>query len=190
MTDENPQENLVWHYTYSENIKAILDAGVLLAPCRVMTAETSGMTDEEFAEAKTHRSFMADARLLLFSTRQDWEPASSRGLQDSTTGGITQLLHVEDYAVYGIQIFRIGVNRNILKPWVRLKQIVRMSREMADSAEKTARDCGSNPFDWWGSTLPVHADKWQAVQVLKGKEWVSVKESEAIYCSILRKEQR
>ena len=31
--------------------------------------------------------------------------------------------------------------------------------------EMTARELGSNPFDWWGTMRPIPQDKWRSVEV-------------------------
>jgi hypothetical protein len=53
----------------------------------------------------------SDASLLLFSQREDWEPASYRGLADRD-GNVIDLHKLEEYEAYGIHAFRIGVSRS------------------------------------------------------------------------------
>jgi hypothetical protein len=102
---------------------------------------------------------VADAKLLLFSQREDWEPASYRAV--SVWGMPFPLSKLEDYAERGIGVFRIGVRRSLLRPWVRLKEMVKMPREMGRNLEQTARGVGSNPFDWWGTVKPVPDTQWR-----------------------------
>jgi hypothetical protein len=122
-----------------------------------------------------HPDVKADASLLLFSQREDWEPASYRGVMD-IDGNVFDLPKLEDYEAHQIGVFRIGVSRSLLHPWIRLKEISKMSVGMAAGLEKIARDIGSNPFDWWGTMRPVPQDKWRAVEVYNPatKVWESI----------------
>jgi len=156
--------NTVWHYTYSHNIKSILESGVLLPP-RMTPGYLSASNVCVLAGIDlTHPDINADASLLLFSQREDWEPASYRGLADRD-GNVFDLHRLEDYEVYGMDVFRIGVSRSLLHPWIRLKDMSKMSAVMAAGLEKTAREIGSNPFDWWGTMRPIPKDKWKKVEV-------------------------
>src|ERR1019366_3323779 len=102
--------NTVWHYTYSHNIKSILESGVLLTP-RMTPGYLSASNACVLAGIDlTHPDINADASLLLFSQREDWEPASYRGLADRD-GNVFDLHRLEDYVVYGMDGFRIGVSR-------------------------------------------------------------------------------
>jgi len=164
---------IVWHYTYSHNIKAILESGVLLPPR--MTPQYLSNACFSAGIDLDHSDVKADASLLLFSQRKDWEPASYRGLMDSD-GNVVNLHRLEDYEVYGMDVFRIGVSRSLLRPWIRLKEMSKMSGGMAAGLEKTARAVGSNPFDWWGTMRPIPQDKWEKVEVYNPeiKAWESL----------------
>jgi hypothetical protein len=169
---------LVWHYTYEHRIRAILDSGAILPPASVLSANSYGIDDDLHSAFQGSRGFSADARLVLFSERQDWEPASYRAYRNGTTGEVVDLTKREQYAKVGLKIYRIGVNRDVLKPYMRLKQIVRMPKIMSAGIEDLARELGSNPFDWWGSVLPVRSSVWQAVQVLNDEEWRALDETD------------
>jgi len=159
----NELPSVVWHYTYENNIEAILKSGALLPPCQVLSAARRGMTEEDFAAHMQDKGCAADAKLLLFSARQDWEPASFRGFM-SSTGEVTDLHQIEDYAKHGFRMFRIGVKRDKLKPWQKLKSLVNMPRDMVQSLEGIAFNIGANPYDWWGTVLPVPCSEWVDVQ--------------------------
>jgi hypothetical protein len=166
-------DELVWHYTYTGRIEAIIESKVLLppalcAPRYVMSPE------EELAVLRCDKGFSADKKLLLFSENQDWEPASYRGIQDRQTGAIRDVFDRNEYERYGIRIFRIGVDRNILKPYTKLVRQVRMPAETVRSLAEIARKIGSNPFQWWGTTFPVSIEQWKAVEYLDGQEWKSI----------------
>lgn len=160
------KNKIVWHYTYGHRIGEILSSGVLLPPCRCPDYHLS----DAAAIAHTQEG-RADGKLLLFSERQDWEPASYRGVQKD--GVIVDLHRLEDYADMGA--YRIGVSTAFLKPYMRLCSMVRMPKKMDVALRATAAGHGSNPFQWWGSVLPVPASKWSAVQQydFESKKWIA-----------------
>jgi hypothetical protein len=164
MSRRNQNKQIVWHYTYSSNIGSILRRSVLLPPC--MTPG-SAVVEQQVRNAgldPNSNAHKADASLLLFSQREDWEPASFRGYR-TWYGSTIDLLELEDYEEHGIQVYRIGVPRSLLHPWVRLKEMSKMPTGMGRELEKIARDIGSNPFDWFGTTRPVPRDKWAAIEI-------------------------
>src|SRR5271167_3903437 len=169
MSRRNKTRQIVWHYTYSHNIKAILDSCVLLPP--IMTPRYNTPQQSSFGTDKHNSTeYTADAKMLLFSEREDWEPASYRGyLTDD--GKIIDLHKLEDYAERGIGVFRIGVPRSILHPYIRLKEMVKLPSAMARGLAKVAYELGSNPFQWWGTTKPIPSDLWESVQMLRDGKW-------------------
>ena len=153
---------LVWHYTYENSIKSILDSAALLPPIMTPDFEERRRAMYPGVDVKD-RGFQADAKMLLFSAREDWEPASYRGI--SVGGRIIDLHKLEDYETHGVRVYRIGVDRDILHPWVRLKRLCGMPHGMAKSLETIARKVGSNPFDWWGTMRPIPIEKWRSIEV-------------------------
>lgn len=165
---------IVWHYTYSHNIKAILESGVLLPPCM-----TPGALQMELAVKKegidpNSQEYKADAAMLLFSQREDWEPASYRAV--NIGGMVHPLYKLEEYEAFGFDVFRIGVSRKHLHSYMRLKEIVHLPDEMARNLDKTARAIGGNPFDWFGTNQPIPIGKWEDIQVydVATKTWKSI----------------
>jgi hypothetical protein len=168
--------NTVWHYTY-DHIVDILGSGVLLPPRMTPHFNDLNSSILQLSESiKKDRGFQADSKLLLFSQRADWEPASYRGL---TVGGrIIDLFKLEDYEAYGKRVYRVGVSRDLLHPWMRLKRLCGMPPQMARGLEKIAREIGSSPFDWWGTMRPIPQDKWRSVEIYNPatKAWEAVTE--------------
>jgi hypothetical protein len=156
-------QQTVWHYTYN-HIADILESGVLLPPR--MTPHFNYSNPSLLflgGSMRKDRGFQADAKLLLFSQREDWEPASYRSI---TLGSIKIYLHkLEDYEAHGKRVYRVGVSRGLLHPWMRLKRLCGMPPAMGRALEQSARELGSNPFDWWGTMRPIPQDKWRAVEV-------------------------
>jgi hypothetical protein len=167
-------EHTVWHYTY-DHIVDILESGVLLPPRMTPHFNDLDSSILQLGESiNKDKGFQADSTLLLFSQRADWEPASYRGL---TVGGrIIDLFKLEDYEAYGKRVYRVGVSRDLLHPWMRLKRLCGMPPAMARALEKTARERGGNPFDWWGTMRPIPQDKWRSVEVYNPatKAWESL----------------
>lgn len=159
LTPMRKSKQVVWHYTYS-HIEEIIESGVLLPPIMCPHYETRTCVPAHMLYSK---ETVADAKLLLFSQRKDWEPASYRAI--SVWGMPFPLHKLEDYAKHGMDVYRIGVRRSLLYPWLRLMELVKMPPQMGRSLEKIAREIGSNPFDWWGTVKPVPNRKWQSVEV-------------------------
>src|SRR5580658_661825 len=142
----------VFHYTYSHpngkrgSIDAILESGVLLPPCLTpqFHIQEANARATIAGDKRVQKAFDADSKCLLFSQRTDWEPASFRGV------GQTVLTNLEDYAKHGISAYRISVDRSILHPYMKLMRLVRMPSWMQANLAKIARDCGSDPYDWFG----------------------------------------
>ena len=126
MSKTKKNQPTVWHYTYNY-IVDILESGVLLPPIMCHHYETHNWVPAHMLYSK---EVVADAKLLLFSQREDWEPASYRALN---VGGEEVLLRrLEDYAALGLKVFRIGVSRDLLHPWIRLKRLCGMPLAMGN----------------------------------------------------------
>jgi hypothetical protein len=151
---------------YSHQIENILYSRVLLPPRLVPNLL-------EAHDAHGHKEIEADKKMLLFSENQVWEPSSYRGV--IVRGMVVDLHKVEDYERVGIRIYRIRLDRSTLKPWARLKTLARVSVPMAQELERSARELGSNPYDWFGTLLLVPMEKWQAFEALVDREWRPVK---------------
>src|ERR1700722_207149 len=163
------KHHIVWHYTYN-HIGDILESGVLLPPRMSLPFDDPIINSSlfMFGEAvKKDRGFQADSKLLLFSQREDWEPASYR-----TLNGMP-LYKLEDYETSGRSVYRVGVSRDLLHPWTRLKRLSGMTHAMARALEDVAREIGSKPYDWWGTMRPIPKDKWCSVEVYNpaSKAW-------------------
>ncbi|HEV2399577.1 MAG TPA: hypothetical protein VGS27_21715 [Candidatus Sulfotelmatobacter sp.] len=156
---------IVWHYTYEHNMKKILESQVLLPPYLI-----PGYVDAvELAGYTPDRGTKADRKLLLFSENEVWEPASYRGF--ATFLGVVEVHKLEDYADYGCAVFRIGVETNHLKPYLRLCRSVGMPKGTFDGLWKTAVEHGSNPYQWWGTTKPIPMSEWVSVEVYANGIW-------------------
>jgi hypothetical protein len=180
MSRRNKTRQIVWHYTYSHNIEAILQSGVLLPP--IMCLHFNTPQNSAFGMAGFNsKAHLADAKLLLFSEREDWEPTSYRAVA-CLDGTVIPLHKLEDYAEHGFSVFRIGVPRSILHPWLRLKEMVKMPREMGRALENTARVLGSNPYQWWGTAKPITMDQWRAVEIWNPdpRTWVNCVTAEEV----------
>lgn len=175
------KSKIVWHYTYN-HIKDILKSRVLLPPAlnptyRDSFLESLMQTNPELAarmlDGKHRKGYESDKKLLLFSEREDWEPASYRGWSDGD-GVVKPMMKVSEYDERGIRIWRIGVETKHLKPWARLTQIVRMPGWMSQSLSATQE---WNVHQWWGTTVAVPASKWTAIQVRSPKDgqWHTVR---------------
>jgi len=150
---------IVWHYTYSHHIDEIIESGALLPPRLVPSLWEEVAVDG-------NKGFDADKKMLLFSANPEWEPSSYRSV--GINGHVVPLHNLTDYAKYGITVYRIGVDNSILKPWVRLTKLARRPREMVRTLENTARELGSNPFDYWGTLFRVSSDEWKSIETFDG----------------------
>jgi hypothetical protein len=183
MSAKKQDNRTVWHYTY-DHIVDILESGVLLPPRMTPHFNHLNSSLRQFGGG-----FQADSKLLLFSQREDWEPASYRGL--SLGGRIIDLHKLEDYEAYGKRVYRIGVSRDLLHPWMRLKRLCGMPSAMGKALEMTVRELGGNPFDWWGTMRPIPQDKWRSVEVYNTvtKAWEALAEVPEIERNVAPREQ-
>jgi hypothetical protein len=184
MSRAKKQNNTVWHYTYDQ-IVDILESGVLLPPR--MTPHFSDLNSSilQLGESiKKNKGFQANSKLLLFSQRADWEPASFRSFV--VGGQLIDLHKLEDYEAFGKRVYRVGVSRDLLHPWMRLQRLCGMPPAMARALEKIAREIGSNPFDWWGAMRPIPQDKWRSVEVYNPatKSWEALTEMPKIEATV------
>jgi len=160
------KSKVVWHYTYQHNIKPILESQVLLPPC--MCPGTIHNADvRQYGDTP---GGAADAKLLLFSEREDWEPASYRGYR-TWYGRVIDLHKLEEYVERGVAVFRIGVETRHLKPYTQLCRSVGMPKKMFDGLWKIAVRIGSNPYQWWGTTKPIPMSEWVSVEVFANGIW-------------------
>jgi len=157
---------IVWHYTYSHNIEKIIKSGTLLPPALIPDYIGGDVLHEALHGAD--RGVKADRKLLLFSEREDWEPASFRGVM--TPLGPIDLHSIEEHSKH-IDIFRIGVDTRHLKPYGQLCRLVSMPRETRNGLRDIAVKFGSNPCEWWGTTKPVPRMQWVAVEKLVAGKW-------------------
>ena len=160
------REAVVWHYCYSNNIVAILHSQQLLPPC--MTGVPLAGEDTKW---ENHPQLKADARMLLFSENNVWEPTSFRGIH--INGQTVDLHNRSDYAKFGLNIYRVGVETCHLLHYNKLVHLAGLSNKMNASLRKDARACGSDPNRWWGTLKPVPASQWNAVEILVDGVWKS-----------------
>ena len=167
-------DELVWHYTYGHHFGEIVATGMLLPPLQVDSKVEAEMPHDYYES----RAYKSDAKMLLFSSNVYWEPASYRGVADRRTGAVVDLHRRDDYERVGLKIYRFGVNRSILHPWMKLKRLAHMPHKMGQALEGHARRIGSNPYDWWGTLHPVGRNLWQTIEVLEGDTWQVLDSSE------------
>jgi hypothetical protein len=121
-------------------------------------------------EGITDKGCEADKKLLLFSENEIWEPASFRGIQ--IAGMVFDLYRLEDYARYGMNVFRIGVDTRYLKPYTQMCRTVGMPQDAFKALwRRSVGQLGSNPYQWWGTTKPIPSDLWESVQVFRDGKW-------------------
>jgi hypothetical protein len=161
---------IVWHYTYSAHIREILESRVLLPPrmCPHFSDRLSfydpAVRDHLQSGAHAAHGFNADSKMLLFSQREDWEPASFRGIYRKSTGDSFDAHSLEDYEEYGVHVYRIGVDRSLLMPWKALTRAAGMHKDQVKTLEKIARNFGGSHCDWWGTLKPLAIEHWKALQ--------------------------
>jgi len=163
MSKTKKNQPTVWRYTYN-TIVDILESGVLLPPRMTPHFNERDCLIRQFGESiKKDKGFQADSKLLMFSQREDWEPASYRVAR--LGGRIIPVHRLDDYERYGWRVYRVGVSRDLLHPWIRLKRLCGLPPISAKGLEEYAREMGSNPYDWWGTMRPIPQDKWRSVEV-------------------------
>ena len=143
----------VWHYTLGIYIDQILADG-----------EIRLSVDGHRADRPNERT------IAWFSADQNWEKTSTKNL---TENGIRKALSKSELEQIGNGLYRIGVSTNdsLVKPWMRLKKLARLTDRTIQVLEDSAEAIGANPFDWWGALVPVRSNHWTAVEHLSGGLW-------------------
>jgi hypothetical protein len=166
----------VYHYTYSGRINVILASGTLLPP--YLTPGFAAQVADAISKRMdiNNPAWIANKKLLLFSQRTDWEPASFRGVINIKTGVVTDIIRLDDYAKNGTDVYRIAVDRSILHPYLKLLRLVKYPQAAAKRLAEIAREIGGNPYDWYGTPKPVPMDKWLSFEIYNPatKEWVQI----------------
>jgi len=143
--------DLLWHYTTPQGITDIFHANQILpTSCGILQDEKP---------------------VVWFSANQEWEKTAWKGLRNKRTGEIRELYTREDMVEVLGTLYRVGVKRELLKPWVRLKKLGRIRPEMARELENVAIRLGASAYDWWGTIFPVGVAQWESVQELVLGEW-------------------
>ena len=149
---------MVWHYSKGVYLERIMSSGVL------RQTGVFGLSPER--------------PVVWFSTRQDWEPSSSIGIDGH------RVSMRENHENVGL--VRFGVDLGLVQlhdfaAYVRLSGVSQgEARGLVTSARERPR---ANPGDWLVSFQPVPREKWVAVQVWDGKRWTDWSEatSEKLY---------
>jgi hypothetical protein len=140
---------LVWHYTLGIYVHRIIADGQI---------KLSTGSDGK------HRP------ITWFSQNQEYEYSTLRNL---TENGVRRPLDKNETEERGNGLYRIGVSQieTELKPWMRLRRIARLSKRSIYLLETKGRDVGANPFEWWGTLLPVPSKYWKQIEHFKNGSW-------------------
>ncbi len=144
--------SILWYYTTGKQLSRILADGALkpapLGPSR------------------------KEKPAVWFSANQEWEPAANMPWQDPQ--GVSQRLSKDQTFVLGGGLARIGVAPEMAPhDWKAFKQLSGVSPKTAKELYNAAVQAGSRPVQWFAAFQSVARDKWLAIEVLEGNDWVA-----------------
>ena len=146
---EPKQRRLLWHYTVGIYLDKILRDGMLLTEAKT--------TAEEL--------FRGQVGALWFSSNELWERTAGKG--ESRT-------MQENHELYG-GLVRFGVEpADDLLPWAKFRRVNGMSGKMAKGLARTGRAAGACPGEWYVSLKPVPKERWVAIEIWDGGQWITV----------------
>ena len=146
-----------WHYTIFENAKGIIVSGEILP---------TGILAEHI-----------DIPGVWLSTNPVWEETVRKVLRVPETGELTPELPRDELFKRGFPSVRIEIDPTLvpIHSWEDHKRITAMPREFAESVEKTGREWGGNPKEWYVSYKAIALTScFQPMEIWNGKEWVNI----------------
>ena len=141
---------LVWHYTFGEAFRSILENGLIMPA-------TANVSERE-------------RPIVWFSTNQEWDQTVPKGLMKN---GVIVDLDREAMIAAGLRLGRIGVSP-VTAPylWSTLKRLSRMNDRMSRGLVAAALAKGADPMEWRGTFESVPREKWVAVEVWQDSRFV------------------
>lgn len=125
MADNNMM--MAWHYTKGVHYPKIVSSGVL-------KCTSSGIPDDE-------------KPVLWFSINPKWENTVSTAQVINNVKRTHTMSETRDQFE---GLYRFGVPSNLLIPWIELIKVANIHPLMRKLLEKSARNCGANPYQWMG----------------------------------------
>lgn len=164
----------VYHYTTLACACAVIRIGYLLPPVREWAPD--------------------DASIVWFSRAADWEPTASRFVTSDGTvhpwwaaafkslisDGASRAMNFAEIAASGAARFAIS-SRHLLR-WKDLECLAPMLPQTRWLHEEVARERGSNPRHWFGSTAPVpiyNIESTEVFDTVKNK-WRAFRDEDTI----------
>jgi hypothetical protein len=144
----------VWHYTVFSNVVGIINDGEILP---------TGMLAQHI-----------DIPGVWLSTNPVWEETVRKALWDSDTGELTPEMPKNVLIEWGIIPVRIEIDPTEVPvySWEVHKRVTAMPKQFSESLEKTGRERGGNPKEWYVSYEGIPLKTWfDPIEIWTGKEW-------------------
>jgi hypothetical protein len=144
----------VWHYTIFSFIVGIINDGEIIP---------TGTLSEHI-----------DIPGVWLSTNPLWEKTVWKALRDIDTGEIIPEMPKDDLIEWGIIPVRIEIDPMDVPvySWEDHKRITAMPKVFSEPLEKTGRERGGNPKEWYVSYEGIPSKIWyDPIEIWTGKEW-------------------
>ena len=141
-----------YHYTHFQALTDITESGYI----RLATASTYAKKEKAVA---------------WVSSNEHWENTATK-MVGTATGETKKLTFDEQVSNFGCA--RIEVKGAGLQTWGKLKHTAKMDIRMAVSLEKTGKEQGADPNEWFGSLKPIMRKDWLSIEVFNDGAWKKV----------------
>jgi hypothetical protein len=142
---------MIWHYTVKQRLDLILSDRLIRPAIRYVDLEK-------------------EKPVVWFSSNQIWEETANKMWRDSS--GLHPLNKEQTHNLAG-GLARIGVSPETAPhTWSDFKRLSGVESEKAQELYQAAITLGGTPSEWFVSLEPVSAEKWLAVELYDGANWI------------------
>ncbi len=154
---EPDKTKLLWHYTTWNDFRLIrLDGVIKPTAVHILAGEHPA---------------------VWFSANPTWEPTASKGIRFSASEPFHRA-SMEEMMKFAGGLVRIGVSKETVPvAWKDFRAAAHLTKERFEGLERSGRDSGSNPDEWFATFAPVPRNRWLAVEVFKDGRWLPLREA-------------
>ena len=147
----------VWHYTIFPNAVGIINDREIL-PNGILALHI-------------------DVPGVWLSTNPVWEETGWKVLRNIDTGELTPEMPMDELFEWGLIPVRIEIDPADVPvhSWEDHKRITAMPETLSESLEKTCRERGGNPKEWYVCYEGIPSPCWfDPIEIWTGKEWADI----------------
>jgi hypothetical protein len=143
-------QRFAWHYTTGQNLKKIIESGVLMPAAAGVPAH--------------------EKPVVWFSLNREWEQTACKMRQ--TPRGLERLTKDQTRAYCG-GLVRFGYPTRLLVAWPAIARKAGILRDSRQVLEQAGRIMGADPDEWMGHLGPMPIGLF-FIEVEQGGKWVRV----------------